>query len=156
MLLSRPPLDWHHLRSANPARLACIRHAASVYPEPGSNSPKKTRFSLTSNPRSYLYYHSSVVKVRPSRGMLSYHKPVGLSRSLRAFLRERFRRSPESPLTCDRAAALPTGSFRAMPIGRSTSFPGPSPTPRLAAHSLVAQRKRLYHNAPRLSRPVGH
>jgi hypothetical protein len=62
-LLSRPPLDWHHLRSTNPARLACIRHAASVYPEPGSNSPKKTHFSLTSNPRSYLYYHSSVVKV---------------------------------------------------------------------------------------------
>ena len=25
----------------SPARLACIRHAASVHPEPGSNSPKK-------------------------------------------------------------------------------------------------------------------
>jgi hypothetical protein len=29
------------------ARLACIRHAASVHPEPGSNSPKK-EFTLTS------------------------------------------------------------------------------------------------------------
>ena len=27
------------------ARLACIRHAASVHPEPGSNSPKKVESS---------------------------------------------------------------------------------------------------------------
>ena len=43
VLLSRLPLEWLHLRSANPARLACIMHAASVYPEPGSNSPKNTQ-----------------------------------------------------------------------------------------------------------------
>ena len=43
VLLTRSPLG--HRRSIrrlpcdNPARLACIRHAASVRPEPGSNSP---------------------------------------------------------------------------------------------------------------------
>ena len=37
-LLTRPPLE-HQNRSSNvPARLACVRHAASVRPEPGSNS----------------------------------------------------------------------------------------------------------------------
>ena len=38
VLLTRPPLTYvpKELRSA---RLACIRHAASVRPEPGSNSP---------------------------------------------------------------------------------------------------------------------
>ncbi|QHO53328.1 uncharacterized protein DS421_2g46980 [Arachis hypogaea] len=33
-LLTRPPLE-----TPLPVRLACVRHAASVHPEPGSNSP---------------------------------------------------------------------------------------------------------------------
>ena len=45
-LLTRPPLEQYifksnrnlHLRHNVPARLACVRHAASVRPEPGSNS----------------------------------------------------------------------------------------------------------------------
>src|SRR5438132_7590059 len=36
-LLTRPPLP--HLLRDEDVRLACVRHAASVYPEPGSNSP---------------------------------------------------------------------------------------------------------------------
>ncbi len=35
VLLTRPPLTL----SRECVRLACVRHAASVYPEPGSNSP---------------------------------------------------------------------------------------------------------------------
>ena len=35
-LLTRPPLDYD--RSHNLVRLACVKHAASVRPEPGSNS----------------------------------------------------------------------------------------------------------------------
>ena len=35
-LLTRPPLE--NPRRAFPARRACVRHAASVRPEPGSNS----------------------------------------------------------------------------------------------------------------------
>ena len=41
-LLTRPPLSWQDsirkLPLVNSARLACVRHAASVRPEPGSNS----------------------------------------------------------------------------------------------------------------------
>ena len=41
-LLTRPPLSYlsssRSLPSDNSARLACVRHAASVRPEPGSNS----------------------------------------------------------------------------------------------------------------------
>ena len=41
-LLTRPPLEINQIhRSLNevfPVRLACVKHAASVHPEPGSNS----------------------------------------------------------------------------------------------------------------------
>ena len=44
-LLTRPPLSIPKIRRSLipefPARLACVRHAASVRPEPGSNSLKK-------------------------------------------------------------------------------------------------------------------
>ena len=40
VLLTRSPLEYH--RSGLSARLACVKHAASVRPEPGSNSPSKT------------------------------------------------------------------------------------------------------------------
>ena len=40
MFLTRPPRDPPE---DEPVRLACIRHAASVDPEPGSNSPPKNQ-----------------------------------------------------------------------------------------------------------------
>lgn len=39
VLLTRPPLTSEEQAPRLFARLACIRHAASVHPEPGSNSP---------------------------------------------------------------------------------------------------------------------
>ena len=41
MLLTRSPLDSEKQAFLPLVRLACIRHAASVHPEPGSNSPSK-------------------------------------------------------------------------------------------------------------------
>ena len=41
VLLTRSPLEYH--RSGLSARLACVKHAASVRPEPGSNSPSKNK-----------------------------------------------------------------------------------------------------------------
>jgi hypothetical protein len=41
VLLTRSPLEYH--RSGLSARLACVKHAASVRPEPGSNSPLKNK-----------------------------------------------------------------------------------------------------------------
>ena len=43
VLLTRSPLDLHqYCYRMDLARLACVRHAASVRPEPGSNSPSRT------------------------------------------------------------------------------------------------------------------
>ena len=39
VLLTRSPLDSGKQALLPLVRLACIRHAASVHPEPGSNSP---------------------------------------------------------------------------------------------------------------------
>jgi hypothetical protein len=39
VLLTRPPLDCRVRKPRSPVRLACVTHAASVCPEPGSNSP---------------------------------------------------------------------------------------------------------------------
>ena len=41
MLLTRSPLDSEKQAFLPLVRLACIRHAANVHPEPGSNSRKK-------------------------------------------------------------------------------------------------------------------
>src|SRR5690606_12285304 len=41
VLLSRSPLEYLVQAQGLSVRLACIRHAASVHPEPGSNSPQK-------------------------------------------------------------------------------------------------------------------
>ena len=70
-----------HLDIAISVRLACVRHAANVHPEPGSNSPfdfslfrTDKAFCLVlllgcsllfSCSRSRLPSHSSVVKLRP-------------------------------------------------------------------------------------------
>ena len=67
-LLTRPPLSHKNRHSEEIqfkrfARLACVRHAASVHPEPGSNSRKKfslgpgktTRFSY---PVTYCFWVS--------------------------------------------------------------------------------------------------
>jgi hypothetical protein len=46
VLLTRPPLAPRR----GPVRLACIRRAASVRPEPGSNSPDESRRGLPPHP----------------------------------------------------------------------------------------------------------
>ena len=69
-LLTRSPLGFH--KSEDPiflVRLACIRHAASVHPEPGSNSPYNLSFPCGNVHYGSLLltcftsYHSSIVKV---------------------------------------------------------------------------------------------
>ena len=52
MLLTRSPLTHH--RSDEPVRLACVKHAASVRPEPGSNSPKKPGKSKNPDPTKHV------------------------------------------------------------------------------------------------------
>ena len=58
------PASWfrsHH----NPVRLACVKHAASVHPEPGSNSRKKVQLRFApQNCKFVLRPNSRVVEVR--------------------------------------------------------------------------------------------
>src|ERR671926_1102422 len=49
VLLTRSPLVYP--RRGLTARLACVKHAASVRPEPGSNSPTKTGSYNAPTPR---------------------------------------------------------------------------------------------------------
>ena len=52
VLLTRSPLSFSGASTRkNFARLACIRHAASVRPEPGSNSPTTTHTAHTAQKR---------------------------------------------------------------------------------------------------------
>src|SRR5262245_23002098 len=49
------PVRHSMLPKKHPVRLACIRHAASVYPEPGSNSQSKRPIGVSTTPlRQYL------------------------------------------------------------------------------------------------------
>ena len=43
VILTRSPLNPPPKNRGGPVRLACVKHAASVRPEPGSNSPNKTQ-----------------------------------------------------------------------------------------------------------------
>ena len=66
-LLTRPPLETDQIRrSLNemfPVRLACVKHAASVHPEPGSNSHVKVlipvKIRLANFNRYYCCFGSS-------------------------------------------------------------------------------------------------
>ena len=49
VLLTRSPLDSEKQAFLPLVRLACIRHAASVHPEPGSNSHVKKLISVKLN-----------------------------------------------------------------------------------------------------------
>ena len=68
-------------------RLACIRHAASVHPEPGSNSPQKFhsceclfKVIIYWIDRVVASYHYSVVKVLVTKRAAFYTSRLGLSR----------------------------------------------------------------------------
>ena len=62
-LLTRPPLSLKHLHPEGICRrsfvrLACVRHAASVHPEPGSNSHVKKFF-----PASFIWHCLLLIRV---------------------------------------------------------------------------------------------
>lgn len=70
VLLTRSPLEY--LRRGLSVRLACVKHAASVRPEPGSNSPNKnsSQNEVNSNQRkSDLTKRHQItgIKIRPYR-----------------------------------------------------------------------------------------
>ena len=87
VLLTRPPLV--HTRRCSLARLACVKHAASVHPEPGSNSQfKKFESKLITHLRIaglnlflnlFLTLFNFQRPCRPQATYLSYHLSFFLS-----------------------------------------------------------------------------
>ena len=65
--LSRPPLGGR----SHPVRLACFRHAASVYPEPGSNSPSTASESGPLSPPPFV----SALDTAPDRAHVRSRAP---------------------------------------------------------------------------------
>ena len=50
-LLTRSPLSPRQQAARDPVRLACVKHAASVHPEPESNPPQKTFMKSQTAPK---------------------------------------------------------------------------------------------------------
>ena len=79
-LLTRPPLEYRlpSRRTSNgiPARLACVKHAASVRPEPGSNSYVQSFSHLRLPPE----------PARQSQSLPQPSMSVSLSQNLTVFL----------------------------------------------------------------------
>ena len=68
VLLTRSPLIQNQQAGPFTVRLACVKHAASVRPEPGSNSPNKTnktRPQPTTNSQPEPTVSTTVQKTRP-------------------------------------------------------------------------------------------
>src|SRR5438270_5486364 len=59
------------------ARLACVRHAASVNPEPGSNSPSKNRDPRPSSPESVRLSESFPLFSCQGAGLPTLHRAAG-------------------------------------------------------------------------------
>ena len=66
VLLTRSPLVYP--RRGLTARLACVKHAASVRPEPGSNSPlKSSDVSLSAPHRLFRVSRQELLRLEKSR-----------------------------------------------------------------------------------------
>ena len=64
VLLTRSPLEYP--RKGLSVRLACVKHAASVRPEPGSNSPNKNPHQTWANP---IQNNPNLTKTTPKTGI---------------------------------------------------------------------------------------
>jgi len=165
-----------HGASAPRVRLACIRHAASVRPEPGSNSSlcgvERLYEEPTAPPRerdgARVHHHDSVVKVQAPHAGLRRTKNQGSAR-------ERVRRTPgdvsghtasafrKEGRPENRVVASTARAVRRRRVTTQRSIPRRlavvnSPLGvRFAAASSPAdrghhsQRGLLYHRVPRLS-----
>ena len=72
VLLTRSPLEYP--RKGLSVRLACVKHAASVRPEPGSNSPNKNPHK---NVGEFNQNNPNLTKTTPKTGIKKPHPPHG-------------------------------------------------------------------------------
>ena len=86
VLLTRSPLGLRKQASFRLVRLACIRHAASVHPEPGSNSPF-AHFVYAFASFSFLRsFYSVFIGIDVSCSVFKDRPPRGLSRSALVYI----------------------------------------------------------------------
>ena len=75
VLLTRSPLEYP--RKGLSVRLACVKHAASVRPEPGSNSPNKNPHK---NVGEFNQNNPNLTKTTPKTGIKKPHPQTGKRR----------------------------------------------------------------------------
>ena len=85
VLLTRSPLGLRKQASFRLVRLACIRHAASVHPEPGSNSPFAHSFTLLRLFSFLRFLYSVFIGIDVSCSVFKDRPPRGLPLSARLY-----------------------------------------------------------------------
>src|SRR2546427_2382552 len=110
VLLTRSPLEYPQRGLS--ARLACVKHAASVRPEPGSNSPTKT--CQKTNPGKQTTFAKGISprqpKAAPTRTKSNWHwllqHPVEFSNNKHTPARTPHQERPQTRAT---ASTYPAG-----------------------------------------------
>ena len=90
VLLTRSPLGLRKQASFRLVRLACIRHAASVHPEPGSNSPFAHSFTLSRLFSFLRFLYSVFIGIDVSCSVFKDRPPRGLPLSARLYYHPTF------------------------------------------------------------------
>ena len=90
VLLTRSPLGLRKQASFRLVRLACIRHAASVHPEPGSNSPFAHSFTLSRLFSFLRFLYSVFIGIDVSCSVFKDRPPRLVYITILSFLRQHF------------------------------------------------------------------
>ena len=142
VLLTRPPLGWRSC-PLRLARLACVKHAASVHSEPGSNSPLKS----VRPARVPFGIRRRLIRVRPALSRQDSGFPKTRKRKRRLARSTQFSRN-RIPGATPRERRRPTGVLR--PEGQSCSLRKPiclvNAFPRGLAETTRKPRTRLGKN----------
>ncbi len=131
VLLTRPPL-YSRAEARFLARLACVRHAASVHSEPGSNSPvKNPECRRSANDRQQLCYKLTSRPPIPPPGGKDRRTGIGsssiqFSKNRQKPLREIFE-TTAAGTPCQSEHARPGGPADRPFRGNTESRPGPWP-----------------------------
>src|SRR6201988_1948698 len=103
VLLTRSPLE--SLRRALSVRLACVKHAASVRPEPESNSPNK-------NPSNQQRQNSNQKNLKPNKDTKNWHQKTSTPKREKEVNKNNNKQKPPNTLL---------SSQTTHPLGRATS-----------------------------------
>ncbi len=119
VLLTRSPLE--HPRKGLSVRLACVKHAASVRPEPESNSPNKNpNKGQNSNQK-----QSDQSNQTPKTGIKKHHTP---KREKRGMAKNNNKQKPPNTLLSSQTTHPPGRATSPRQLPRTRSADGQEPT----------------------------